>query len=263
DRDEILIKKKKDIYNEILEVNIIIEGTDLNIKEKIKFIDNIKEIDIEEWFNNFLTISVKKNWTWFQSCQMIGHLIRDKNFDKNLINESIEKTRDQIIKNNKNNNDSLDILIKIDKLKQNKFYKIKNYFNEIEKEVFEYGRIEKIGKLKVNRRVRESFLKGLSLYTDMELCKHNLVDIEDILTYIDRLENKIISKCLTQGYNHESNIKKENYIEKIKWCKIHKSNYSRVRLLRALFTKKVVKVESIVKIEYNKKRYKTPQKHKY
>ncbi|KAG0436046.1 hypothetical protein DMUE_4414 [Dictyocoela muelleri] len=42
ERDEILIKEKNDINNEFLEVNTIIEGTDLNIKEKIKFIDNIK-----------------------------------------------------------------------------------------------------------------------------------------------------------------------------------------------------------------------------
>ncbi|KAG0435960.1 Retrovirus-related Pol polyprotein from transposon 17.6, partial [Dictyocoela muelleri] len=217
----------KNLEKEYLEITVHVEGTDIELKDKIEYVKDIKSINIEKWLSKFEEISIKKNWNWVQSKEIISHLIKDDTIDKNeIIKGSFENLKLNLMKNFSYEDSGISALISLEKVKQINFVNIEDYFEDIKKCVDDYAICEKIGKKEKDRRIRDGFIKGLGEYTDFEICKQNLHDIKEILEYLTRLEKKLISRTRNLKFEGK-NDKKINYekleIKKSKWCQFHRS----------------------------------------
>ncbi|KAG0438962.1 hypothetical protein DMUE_2767 [Dictyocoela muelleri] len=176
---------------------------------------------MKKWIFKFFNISKKKNWNYEQSSEILEYLIRDIELKGDLIIENEDKTREAFLRIKNSSVDSISILIEMDSLNQTKFAKIGKYFEEIEKAFFEYSAIEKISKKETQRRIKEVFMKGLGRFTDIEICKQNLTELDDIMKYLERLEARIISRSGDKNVLFHEN--KINNFEDKMWCIIHRS----------------------------------------
>ncbi|KAG0440916.1 hypothetical protein DMUE_1426 [Dictyocoela muelleri] len=171
--------------------------------------------------------------------EIILHVIQDENIDKNeLIKENFENTKFNFLKISRKELNGISELMKLDQIKQINFLKIEEYLVEINNCIESYCLCEKIGKKEKERRIRDAFLKGLGEYTDIEIYKLNMHDLNEIVIYLSRLETKLISISDNNKFNQFKSVNDHTYqkyrknefemkgnlnseIQNSKWCSFH------------------------------------------
>lgn len=109
-------------------------------------------------------------------------------------------------------------------LKQENFYFIKDYLEEVVKIVRMLSLTYNYKKSEAEKRMKEIFLTGLHNECQIEITKSNLFEVEDIMTYISNIEEILMSsvKQTKEYYNKSSG--NTNH-KPLKYCSFHKSSF--------------------------------------
>ncbi|KAG0435776.1 hypothetical protein DMUE_4541, partial [Dictyocoela muelleri] len=226
-----------------MEFEVTIEGLTEKLKHKIEIIENLKTVNIIKWIKEFEVLATMNEWDEKIKFSVANVLIQDslidksdcKNkwceFKKKILSEVYPKIEERYYKRKLNN------------VFQSHFFSIKEYYDEIKKNVEILDVMANNSKNESGKIFEEAFYNGLGKFTFGKLIELEFGDYNDCYKYLLNLESKIIvrNKEMTAGKKpfdnkHDKNInnkfineKDSKYFNKNKeeqkrkkYCKLHK-----------------------------------------
>jgi hypothetical protein len=178
-------------------VNFKIMDEDLGIKKtkKIFIIENIRKISEEDfvrWFTSFEEVMSLNKWTVSQMQTVLRVLVKDPTVEKIYSFDSFDIVKKEIQIKRVFRKEHIRIFLNLNKTRQRDFKLIRDYFNEIKKHVKQYALLEKISEVEYNKKLRKSFMNGLSYYTKMNIAEYLHWSLINIVEFLEIVENDLI-----------------------------------------------------------------------
>lgn len=137
----------------------------VSIKKRILYLDNIKIQDLREWVNTVNDAVKVSKWSDEDSVEIVSALIRipfTKSKDNYLI---IKEIFDDLFNEYYPKENSVIYLERLKEIKQEKYFWIKDYIEDINKEIINLSISSKLTKKEMERKFEETFITGLCIET--------------------------------------------------------------------------------------------------
>lgn len=158
-----------------IEVEYTLKGVSTKFKKALRRIPNLKEIDLDCWFEEFDEVQQHINWTPEEVKIILKSLINDPNFPKNELCGDLVSCRKKLEEFIYPNSESLIFLNQLDSIKQVNFLLFDSYVHEIESRLKRYAICVGLSDKEIQRKRNECILRGLSSITKYEVAKINLL----------------------------------------------------------------------------------------
>ncbi|KCZ74403.1 hypothetical protein H311_04632, partial [Anncaliia algerae PRA109] len=238
--NDIIVPKKaiKEEYNsrtiEYMEFEVCIPGTKVSIKKKLPYISTLKNYEVNDWLRRFEEIKELSEWNDSTAILVLKELFKDLNVDLRQYKENYNELRKHIINIAYPKDYTNLFLSNLEKIKQINYVYIKDYLADIERSLEFYSIAADLTKKEYERKLEESFLRGLGQYTTLEIAKFNYNTLEEIMKYLMKLETTIMmSQEKSTKFTHlhgkndtfkNTNEKSPSFYRSKKYCNIHKTN---------------------------------------
>ncbi|KAI5153460.1 hypothetical protein ENBRE01_3199, partial [Enteropsectra breve] len=215
------MSKHASISSETIIFEYRLEKTNLQFKKHLRPLHFLSTETIELWITSFRNAADLCRWDDASAFEVLMNLL-PVNLQKEIQEEgTVDKALDHLLKLAFPVSDALFYLKSLEKMSQHNYALIQDYLGAIEQNVSYVAICNSWNKSSIRARVEETFLKGLSYETQMELAKQDKHTMSDILNYIQRVEKRIASFANGRAEGRSNNDKKQS---SSKWCTLHRTN---------------------------------------
>lgn len=236
---EKILNTNKEYKPQKLKIQLQIENTSLTVTKEIDYLESMEQQDLIEWKLNFEDIASLAKWDETTKIAVLKNTINQKFYKLLTDTSQSKKILEDILCYRYNQSTAFRYLEKINNLKQEQFYLIDTYADEIKRNCNKLAVCYKWSKEELSKKMEEYFTKGLSDLCLLEIRKLNIYKIEDVWQMIKRVEdfgyNILVKEVTNPKRVIETEYKKtkssidqkdrknhKNQSDK-KYCKIHKS----------------------------------------
>ncbi|MEG0619309.1 MAG: hypothetical protein RR557_08430 [Bacilli bacterium] len=167
-------------------------NSEIVLNEEVDKLENLNEQSLRQYFTNFEQLAMQCLWTEEQKVGVLQSLIDQKL--KSVIQN--QQTYDGIIRSllkyKYPDEDANKYLFLLQNIKQNKYTFIKEYLQQIEETTRKYANCLNMTEDNINYKIREFFMQNLSNQTRLELSRQGILNADDMVIYITRMEDSIL-----------------------------------------------------------------------
>ncbi|KAG0435771.1 DNA damage-inducible protein 1, partial [Dictyocoela muelleri] len=217
--------------------NMQLADTDITTSVEIEILESVEVQNVTSWSNNIKELVDNNKYSKNGFLANIRALLSEEYKEKIENIKDPNKALDNIMKLRYNKYYSERLKIKVLKTKQEKFYTIDVYFNELCKIIKEISECNKWSPKESEILLESKFSENLTVETRMKMREFEKYGYEEILKYIRHIEKGLIFnseffKDKKQYKSEETSEVKREFNKK--YCTYHKSNSHETKECKAL-----------------------------
>ncbi|KCZ74496.1 hypothetical protein H311_04539, partial [Anncaliia algerae PRA109] len=212
-------------------------STNVSIKKRIPYLENIRIQDVREWVSTVSEAVKETKWSIEDSVEIIQALIRiPYSKQKEKYSTPLEIFND-LYATYYPKEDTYLYLDKLKNIKQNSYYLIEEYVEAIDVQLLKLSTCLKLGKKEMQNKFEEIFISGLCIETRIEMINLKLLDdMQGIINHIKKIEKALKETTKRENSDKERDESKVEVLPEhsykpypkkqlyTKWCKNCRSN---------------------------------------
>lgn len=204
-----------------------VPGTEVKLQRKLAVLENLKHQDTIVWVNDLRQTKELCDWSEDTTVKIVKSLVSKDIAESIKSLRSLDSILDHILTLQYPSHMTHLLLEQLREVKQNHYFFIKDYLNQIESLIQKIS-FSKKWKLEMQEERRnEFFVEGLEIQTRLEMSKLNIFNTADIVRHIERVETEIRSLMKKSGdtINSDASTYADKNIQKsqLKYCTVHRT----------------------------------------
>jgi transposase InsO family protein len=182
---------------EYIDFDTTIEGTEVKVKVRIPMVTSLTKDVNKRIFDRFEDLASTNKWDDEQMGRIFVSLVKIDGVTENLTRDSYKSLKGQLLDLRFPKNELNIYKENLEKIRQDNFYFINEYDEEIKEALYAYSYVRCLTKKEQERLQYESFIKGLGVFTTIDVLKQqgfNILSLKEVRAYLQHYEEVVLSQ---------------------------------------------------------------------